>query len=104
MKITDIPENLADLKKDPLGSERMFEYINQMDETINELGHILDSQGSDVLKLIIYIEAIQAILLSKNITTPEEIQECVVEASSLIAQQVLSEENDDETGVDDIEV
>jgi len=102
--MTDLPNDLLQkIKPDPLGPEKMLEYINRVDQQVAELREMLDAMGTDLIKLHIVSQAIQSILVSNEIVTPEDLQSNILQASEQFTKQSLMQpEGEDE--INDIKV
>jgi hypothetical protein len=95
-------EILEKLQRGPLDPEKLLEFINVVDQKADELKDLIDNQGSDVIKLAIYTEAFEKILLDKGIVSPEELRDALVHATQLVSQQVTDNPEDSTSEVSDI--
>jgi hypothetical protein len=99
-------EIIAEVAKRPDDPSKLLEHINLLDEKLTELISVVDSQGSDVLQLIVFNSAFKSLLLEKELVTPEDLQQSLLEAAELIRQQMSQTEQpgSDESVDEDIEV
>lgn len=103
--LTSPEEVLQKAARGPNDPEKLLEHINRLDEKMDELESIVDSQGTDVLNLIIFNTAFRTLLLQKELITPEQLKESLLEAANHVQKQMTDmEEEVEESGVDDIAV
>ena len=87
------PEQLFEkAQQGPFESEKLLELINVVDQKTDEIQGVLDAQGTDIIKLVVYVEALESLLLSQYLVTKEQLTAALLESSEKIRATMLAPE------------
>jgi hypothetical protein len=99
------PEELINqISKSPTDPIKLMEYINVLDQKIEVLETMLDKQGTDSIRMIIYIQALSAMLVDKGLVTEDEFNSYLTTTSKRVSEEIANIQEDVDSNIGDIVV